>query len=130
MTINLTELRDEPLGKHPIQAAYCYCKCYISGIDVEQGDVAADRVTTSTFDVDSLNDEALDARPAVQLCGCTSTFRSMSDSDEALDYSPTVNAFGCARPCDGIGDEALDPPRADRPTVHFHSFTYCFPRGV
>ena len=63
MTINLTELRDEPLGKHPIQAAYCYCKCYISGIDVEQGDVAADRVTTSTFDVDSLNDEALDTPP-------------------------------------------------------------------
>ena len=24
MTINLTELRDEPLGKHPIQAAYVF----------------------------------------------------------------------------------------------------------
>ncbi len=67
MTINLTELKDEPLEKHPIQAAHCAprtCRLYAA-----QGDVAADRVSTSTFDVDSLNDEALDARPVgVVLC--------------------------------------------------------------
>ena len=98
MTLNLTELRDEPLGKHPSQAAmvcaYCgigYCVC------------AADHESSSTFDVDSLN-------------------------DEALDYSPTVNAFGCARPCDGIGDEVLDTPRQTEQaapsvfTCYGHSF--------
>ncbi len=62
MTINLTELRDEPLGKHPIQAAYCYPNmCYISGIDVEQDVVASDHESSFTFDVDGLGDEALDA---------------------------------------------------------------------
>ena len=132
MTINLTELRDEPLGKHPIQAAYCYPNfCgYISGIDVEQDVVAADHESTSTFDVDSLNDEALDARPAVHLCGCacTNCFSPTTVSDEALDYSPTVNAFGCARPCDGIGDEVLDTPRQTEQaapsvfTCYGHSF--------
>jgi len=65
MTLNLTELRDEPLGKHPSQAAPCPCVCRRHGQDV----VAADHESTSTFDVDSLNDEALDARPVgVVLC--------------------------------------------------------------
>ena len=73
MTLNLTELRDEPLGKHPIQAAYCYPNfCgYISGIDVEQDVVAADHESTSTFDVEGLGDEALDPQPPrLAYCMC------------------------------------------------------------
>ena len=63
MTLNLTELRDEPLAKHPIQAAHCppMTACFISGIDVEQDVVAADDETSFTFDVDGLSDEPLDA---------------------------------------------------------------------
>ena len=68
MTINLTELRDEPLGKHPSQAIP-YAECMQN--DTEQDVVAADHESISTFDVD------------------------------------------------GLSDEALDPPRADRPSVHF-----------
>ena len=30
MTLNLTELRDEPLGKHPIQAVTCMFVCTIA----------------------------------------------------------------------------------------------------
>ena len=71
MTINLTELRDEPLGKHPIQAAYCYPNmCYISGIDVEQDVVASDHESSFTFDVDGLSDEALEPRPGVNAFSC------------------------------------------------------------
>ena len=63
MTINLTELRDEPLGKHPIQAAHCHYggPCYPTCIDVEQDVVASDHESSFTFDVDGLGDEALDA---------------------------------------------------------------------
>ena len=77
MTINLTELRDEPLGKHPIQALGVPIICYTRGIEVEQDVVAADHESTSTFDVDSLNDEALDTPPlSLAICvmcagGCT-----------------------------------------------------------
>ena len=62
MTINLTELRDEPLGKHPIQAAHCHpgTACYISGIDAEQDVVASDHESSFTLDVDSLSDDALE----------------------------------------------------------------------
>ena len=126
MTLNLTELRDEPLGKHPDIAFTCIFVCRISGQDV----VAADHESISTFDVDSLTDEALDARPAVHAFGrgCMLRDKSMTVSDEALDYSPTVNAFGCARPCDGIGDEVLDTPRQTEQaapsvfTCYGHSF--------
>ena len=65
MTLNLTELRDEPLGKHPDIAFTCMFFCRISGQDV----VAADDESSFTFDVDGLSDEALDARPVgVVLC--------------------------------------------------------------
>ena len=66
MTINLTELRDEPLGKHPIQAAPCsYWLCRaggggICGISVEQDVVASDHESSFTLDVDSLSDDALE----------------------------------------------------------------------
>ena len=58
----------------------------------QQDVVAADHESSSTFDVDSLSDEALDARPAVHLCGCacTNCFSPTTVSDEALDYSPQL----------------------------------------
>jgi len=75
MTINLTELRDEPLGKHPSQAAYCYPNmCYISGIDVEQDVVASDHESSFTFVVDGLSDEALEPRPGVNAFTCAAAF--------------------------------------------------------
>ena len=67
------ELKDEPLGKHPIQAAICgtcYTTCYIPPIFTEQVMTAHDDVRSSTFDVDGV-------------------------ADEALDYTPTVHAFFC-----------------------------------
>ena len=65
MTINLTELRDEPLGKHPSQAAYCYPNmCSISGIMSSKTLSPADDESSFTFDVDGLSDEALDRRRA------------------------------------------------------------------
>ena len=64
MTINLTELRDEPLGKHPIQAAvYLVCQCYDyggGGMEDEQDVIPANSESSFTFDVDGLSDEALD----------------------------------------------------------------------
>ena len=73
MTINLTELRDEPLGKHPIQAARLHVCAYQCGIDAEQDVVAADHESSFTFDVDGLSDEALDQHPryAPSLCSRT-----------------------------------------------------------
>ena len=66
MTINLTELRDEPLGKHPIQAHICTC-LFVTVNDAQQDVVAADDESSFTFDVEGLGDEALDAAPAVTL---------------------------------------------------------------
>ena len=60
MTLNLTELRDEPLGKHPIRSLLCMFVC---AEYPEQDVVAADDESSFTFDVDGLSDEALDARP-------------------------------------------------------------------
>ena len=57
------ELKDEPLGKHPIQAAICgtcYTMCYISDVETEQVISAHDDVRSFTFDVDGVADEALD----------------------------------------------------------------------
>ena len=105
MTLNLTELRDEPLGKHPDIAFTCIFVCRISGQDV----VAADHESISTFDVDSLTDEALDARPAVHAFGrgCMLRDKSMTVSDEALDPLPPVNAaVPCFRPCYAPVDDA------------------------
>ena len=82
MTINLTELRDEPLGKHPSQAIPYPSVCRRHGQDV----VAADHESTSTFDVDSLNDEALDAPPAGIIYMCAYLMcrycKSPSDGDK------------------------------------------------
>ncbi len=64
MTINLTELRDEPLGKHPIQAAFARM-CFVCVNGAQQDVVAADDESSFTFDVEGLGDEALDPRPAV-----------------------------------------------------------------
>ena len=70
MTINLTELRDEPLGKHPSQAAVCTGVCFVASTDAQQDVVAADDESSFTFDVEGLGDEALDPRPAVDVAVC------------------------------------------------------------
>jgi hypothetical protein len=64
MTLNLTELKDEPLGKNPIQAAACMlCVCYQPDVETGQVLTAPDDVCSFTFDVDGLGDEALDTTP-------------------------------------------------------------------
>ena len=69
MTINLTELRDEPLGKHPIQAHICTCTvCHRQTTDAQQDVVAADDESSFTFDVEGLGDEALDPRVYAAAC--------------------------------------------------------------
>ena len=71
MTINLTELRDEPLGKHPSQAAVCSgFLCYVN--EAQQDVVAADDESSFTFDVEGLGDEALDM-PLVRTAVCNVT---------------------------------------------------------
>ena len=90
MTINLTELRDEPLGKHPSQAAACVIFCYLCHTtDPQHYVVAADDESSFTFDVEGLGDEALDDSPSVS-------------ADSCLPGS-------CLCYADGLGDEALDP---------------------
>ena len=73
MTINLTELRDEPLGKHPSQAAIRLC-CLCTAPRRSKSVVAADDESCFTFDVDGLSDEALDrhalSRSLCVLSGC------------------------------------------------------------
>ena len=62
MTINLTELRDEPLGKHPSHVYSCgYVICFVALTEAQQDVVAADDESSFTFDVDGLSDEPLDA---------------------------------------------------------------------
>ena len=60
MTINLTELSDEALGKHPSQAAVC-SGYFCVGCVVSQPVVAADDESSFTFDAHALGDESLDA---------------------------------------------------------------------
>ncbi|MBT4806544.1 MAG: hypothetical protein HON79_03730 [Acidiferrobacteraceae bacterium] len=127
MTLNLTELRDDPLGKHPSQAAVCTAPvlCYVN-LDAQQDVVAADDESSFTFDVEGLGDEPLDDSPSVSaeaVCGpCLCTCYADGLGDEALDDSPSVSAFGyvCNPFCyvDGLADEALD----DSPSV---SAMYC-----
>ena len=81
MTINLTELRDESLGKHPIQAAvFLVCQCYDyggGGMVDEQDVIPANSESSFTFDVDGLSDEALDPRPEVNALGGCGIFPGM-----------------------------------------------------
>ena len=68
MTINLTELRDEPLAKAPhsgsiLLCAYCYAVCRK---EPQQDVVAADDESSFTFDVEGLGDEPLDDSPSVE----------------------------------------------------------------
>ena len=70
MTINLTELRDEPLGKHPIQVGVCFY-CWVESTIAQQDVVAADDESSFTFDVEGLGDEALDTSDRrTLLCMC------------------------------------------------------------
>ena len=70
MTLNLTELRDEPLGKHPSQAAVCTGLCFVASTDAQQDVVAADDESSFTFDVEGLGDEALDAPSGCEIYMC------------------------------------------------------------
>ena len=90
MTINLTELRDEPLGKHPNQAYVCLGTCFVALTEAQQDVVAADDGSSYAFDVEGLGDEALDDSPSVSAYMCPPA------------YCITCHA-------DGLGDEALDP---------------------
>ena len=75
MTLNLTELKDEPLGKHPIQADLFVFPCALCMVtETEQGVVAADDESSFTFDVDGLSDEALEPRPGVLAFNCAAAF--------------------------------------------------------
>ena len=63
MTLNLSEMKDEPLGKHPISAQICgtMCTCRPDDLaETEQEVGAATVYHSSTFHVDGLSDEALD----------------------------------------------------------------------
>ena len=79
MTLNLTELKDEPLGKHPKHAFTCGVgACLLSHIDglvAEQVDVADDE-SVFKFDFDGLSDEMLDPPPAVYAAVCVGLCRS------------------------------------------------------
>ena len=90
MSLNLTELKDESLGKQPIQAAVCWYSCIGMHLDAQQDVVAADDESSFTFDVEGLGDEALDDSPSVS-------------ADSCLPGS-------CLCYADGLGDEALDIP--------------------
>ena len=75
MTLILAELNDEPLGKHPFQAAACAGPCTFCGLDETEQEVGAATVYhSSTFHVDGLGDEALDppkSRPVlITFVGC------------------------------------------------------------
>ena len=90
MSLNLTELKDEPLGlaptsadfcvpgtcfgdltdeqlgKHPIPAMVCGCNvtCWTTpDVETAQDTAAPDDVRSFTFDVDGLSDEELDSIP-------------------------------------------------------------------
>ena len=64
MSVSLTELKDEPLGKHP--GAFFDGPIFITVLppcsvtETEQDVVAAAHVRSFTFDVDGLSDEVLD----------------------------------------------------------------------
>ena len=65
------ELKDEPLGKHPIQAAICgTCTTFCYKPDVETGQVMSAHVDvlSFTFDVDGVSDEVLDSIPRYAAC--------------------------------------------------------------
>ena len=114
MTINLTELRDEPLGKHPSQTTSCAClMCVVETDEAQQDVVAADYESSFTFDVEGLGDEALDDSPSVSAYVCLPPCYVDGLGDEALDDSPSVSAF-VYLPCygGGLSDEALDTPPA------------------
>ena len=72
MTLNLTELRDEPLGKHPSHVDICVgvlAPCLLT--EAQQDVVAADDESSFTFDVEGLGDEALDPQPPrLAYCMC------------------------------------------------------------
>ena len=76
MTLNLAELNDEPLGKHPIHAAAvcvmpCYCYSHNDLAETEQEAGAAADTHSSTFPVFGLSDEALDGTPRnAMVCSC------------------------------------------------------------
>ena len=97
MMLNLTELRDEPLGKHPIQAMTCgYNLCTVdSQPDVETGQVmtAPDDVRSLSFDVDGLSDEELDSIPRYAASCCYVFPCSYCGVDKNVAISRDKSAF-------------------------------------
>ena len=81
MTLNLTELRDEPLGHDPGSFpnvcgwGVCMCKFPTSMTDTEMalGD-AADGEGVFKIDVDALSDEALDSPHTLTAHACGACF--------------------------------------------------------
>ena len=76
MTLNLSEMKDEPLGKHPIQEAYaCMPVCLAPTPDQTEQQVAAAADGEGVFkiDVDGLSDEELDPGYTVSVAPCSST---------------------------------------------------------
>ena len=86
MSLNLTELKDESLGKQPIQAAVCWYSCIGMHLDAQQDVVAADDESSFTFDVDGLGDEALDHdAPTTQLCSSSYACAFLAAADKRVD---------------------------------------------
>ena len=80
MSVSLTELKDEPLGKHPIFALACVGGCYRPDdlAETEQEVGAATVYHSSTSHVDCLGDEALDPRPHVSAMTCVGCYGVLS----------------------------------------------------
>ena len=77
MTLNLSEMKDEPLGKHPIQeAVWCAgngCSRTTPDQTEQQVAAAADGEGVFKIDVDGLSDEVLDPGYTVSVAPCSST---------------------------------------------------------
>ena len=75
MTLNLTELKDEPLGKHHILEASCWsCRCFVGPTpDQTEQQVAAavDGEGVFKIDVDGLSDEVLAPGYTVSQFSCS-----------------------------------------------------------
>ena len=81
MSLNLTELKDEPLGLAPTSADFCVPgTCFVE-----------------------LKDEPLDDSPSVSAAACTPICQCWSDglSDEVLEPRPAVIEFGLGV-CGGV----------------------------
>ena len=97
MTLNLTELRDEPLGtptvrdggRRPFRMLACYlppmCVWAMTDTEMALGDEADDEGVFK-IDVDCLSDEALDHdAPTTQLCSSSYACAYLAAADKRVD---------------------------------------------